>query len=207
MDSVSPDCGKVCHLIGENGCSIHDACNDLQSGDITVIGYVLTLLPPGRAGGQSCLQLFWLIVTWWQWWQEGWAGLASDTEHQPSLLAHIQPSALISRYVLTIALMWLLSGEALLPPSLPCLCNAPAASRLSLSHYWGNSGAEISRCIVTAQEWLTDWRHTGYRILPHMSWVMWINISLNQLLGIKHIGISDSRTKCVKQDDGDGRGR
>lgn len=101
----------------------------LQSGDITVIGYVLTAFPPGRAGGQSCLQLFWLIVTWWQW-QEGWAGLASETEHQPSLLAHIQPSALISRYVLTIALMWLLSGEALLPPSLPCVCNAPAASRL-----------------------------------------------------------------------------
>lgn len=80
-------------------------------------------------GEQSCLQLFWLIVTWWQR-QQGWAGLASDTEHQPSLLAHIQPSALISRYVLTIALMCLLSGRALLSPSLPCLCVAPAASLL-----------------------------------------------------------------------------
>lgn len=78
-------------------------------------------------GVQSCLLLFWLIVTWWQW-QQGWAGLASDTEHQPSLLAHIQPSALISRYVLTIALMCLLSGGAFLSPSLPCLCVAPAAS-------------------------------------------------------------------------------
>lgn len=76
-------------------------------------------------GEQSCLQLFRLIVTWWQW-QQGWAGLASDTEHQPSLLAHIQPSVLISRYVLTIALMCLLSGGAFAPPPRACLvCAMP----------------------------------------------------------------------------------
>lgn len=49
MDSIAPDCGKVCNLLGENVCSIHDADNHLQIGGITVIGDGLTVLPPGRA--------------------------------------------------------------------------------------------------------------------------------------------------------------
>ncbi len=46
MDSVSPDSSKVYNL---NGCSIHDADNDLHCGDTPVIGDGLTALPPGRA--------------------------------------------------------------------------------------------------------------------------------------------------------------
>lgn len=75
---VSPDYGKVYNL---NECSIHDADNDLQSGMISQWLEMDWL--HCHQGEQSCLQLFWLIVTWWQW-QQGWAGLASDTEHQPS---------------------------------------------------------------------------------------------------------------------------
>lgn len=82
----------------------------LHRGDIPEIGDGLTALPPGQAITSVAI----LAVTWWQR-QQGWAGLASDTEYQPSPLAHIQPSALISRYVLTIALMCLLSGEASKP--------------------------------------------------------------------------------------------
>lgn len=95
-------------------CAIYDA-NDLQSGNSTLGMDRLHC----HQGEQSRLQLFRLIVTWWQL-QRGQAGVASDAEHQPGLLAHMQPSALISRHVLTIALMCLLSGKALPhPPNKP----------------------------------------------------------------------------------------
>lgn len=164
-------------------------------------------------GEQSRLQLFWLIVTGWQR-QQGWAGLASDTEHQPSLLAHIQPSALISRYVLTIALMCSLFWRSFALPK-PALFVRCSSSQPSLAFPLPGEQSSWNQLGYCRSPGMAAWlkAHTGYRIRLHMSlemWRMWINSSLNQLLPIKHIEISErerEREKKVKQDIEDGKGR
>lgn len=154
----------------------------LQSGNIPVIGDKLTAGPPRWAIMSAAILDNCSTVA------EA-AGVASvSMEYQPSLLAHIQPSVLISRYVLTIALMCLLSRGALVSPKhalfVPCTSSHPSlASPLPREHCcwnqplsvpwnsWVIEGAQVSRfslCIC--------------REMCRMC----INSCLNQLLCIKH---------------------
>lgn len=127
MDSVSPDCGKVCDLQGENGRSIHDADNDLQSGDITVIGDGLTALPPGRAIMSAAILANCDMVAVAA--GVGWVSIRHRTPAKPAS-SHTAISAnlpLCANNSADVLAFWRSFAPS---PSLPCLCDVPAASRL-----------------------------------------------------------------------------
>lgn len=123
MGSVSPDSGKVYNL---NGCSIHDADNGLQSGDITVIGDGLPALPPGRAIMSAAI-----LVNCDMSAAAAGVGRVSIRHRTPAKTAssHTAISAnlpLCANNSADVLAFW----RSFAPPSLPCLCDAPAASRL-----------------------------------------------------------------------------
>lgn len=109
--------GAVRYIIYMGALSPSSHC--LQSGNIPVIGDKLTAGPPRWVIMSAAILDNCSTVA-----EAAGVGLVS-AEYQPSLLAHIQPSVLISRYVLTIALMCSPS-----PQSRPCLCHASAAIHL-----------------------------------------------------------------------------